>query len=142
MSVTDVHLNRVPISGKVIYQQYHPGRFLVAWHPKSSTHNERNTVVIQQGETAVLLRQIAGALARRIRSYLSAGQQVRQGQELGFIKFGSRVDLLLPVDARIKVRLGQKVRGNRTVVAKLQDFRPEHRLSKAVEADQEEGWLD
>jgi phosphatidylserine decarboxylase len=95
MSPLNVHVNRNPVSGQIEYVKYHPGKYLVAWHPKSSTENERTTVVIKNANGTVLLRQIAGAMARRIRNYLSEGQQVLQGTDMGFIKFGSRVDLFL-----------------------------------------------
>ncbi len=118
MSPTNVHCNRVPISGRVKYTKYHPGKYLVAWHPKSSSENERNTIVLESNnQQEVLVRQIAGAMARRIKSYLKSGELVVQGQELGFIKFGSRVDLFLPLDANIKVKLGQKVKANIDVIA-------------------------
>ncbi len=119
MSPTNVHVNRNPISGTVNYFRYHPGKYLVAWHPKSSTENERTTVVIDNGEDEVMLRQIAGAMAKRIAYYIKEGDQVIQGSDLGFIKFGSRVDLFLPMDAKIEVKLGQKVKGNRTIIARL-----------------------
>lgn len=119
MSPTNVHVNRNPISGTVNYFRYHPGKYLVAWHPKSSTENERTTVVIDNGEDEILLRQIAGAMAKRIVNYLQEGDQVEQGTDMGFIKFGSRVDLFLPLDAKIEVELGQKVKGNKTVIARL-----------------------
>lgn len=120
MSPINVHINWVPISGVVKYFKYHPGRFLVAWHPKSSTDNERTTLVIEtpQGHL-VLLKQIAGALARRIVHYAKEGDQLTQGKEFGFIKFGSRVDVLLPPEAKIKVDLDQPVTGNRTVLAEF-----------------------
>lgn len=125
MSVTDVHVNRVPVSGEVTYHRYHPGRYLVAWHPKSSTHNERSTTVIRTAEgSEVLLRQIAGALARRIRTYVEPGQTVRQGDQLGFIKFGSRMDILLPLDADIRVQRGQHVKSNKTIIARLPAVHP------------------
>lgn len=117
MSPTNVHVNRNPIGGTVNYFRYHPGKYLVAWHPKSSTENERTTIVIGNGETEILLRQIAGAVAKRIVNYLNVGEKVQQGDEMGFIKFGSRVDLFLPLDAKINVKLNQKVKGNRTVIA-------------------------
>lgn len=120
MSPTNVHVNRNPIGGTVNYFRYHPGKYLVAWHPKSSTENERTTIVIGNGDTEILLRQIAGAVAKRIVNYLNVGEQVKQGAEMGFIKFGSRVDLFLPLDAKIEVKLNQKVKGNRTVIAKTQ----------------------
>ena len=119
MSPTNVHVNRNPISGTVNYFKYHPGKYLVAWHPKSSSENERATVVIDNGQTEVLLRQIAGAMARRIKNYLIEGEKVSQGEELGFIKFGSRVDLLLPLSAKIEVNIGQKVKGNKDIIARL-----------------------
>lgn len=119
MSPLDVHVNRNPLGGEVKYVKHHPGKYLVAWHPKSSVENERTTVVIQNGAEEVLLRQIAGAMAKRIRNYLEVGQQVTQGSEMGFIKFGSRVDVFLPLDAEVKVEIGEKVLGNRTVLAKL-----------------------
>jgi phosphatidylserine decarboxylase len=119
MSPTNVHVNRNPISGTVNYFKYHPGKYLVAWHPKSSHENERTTVVIDNGEDEVLLRQIAGALAKRIVNYIQEGDTVEQGADFGFIKFGSRVDLFLPLDAKIEVAMGQKVKGNKTVIARL-----------------------
>jgi phosphatidylserine decarboxylase len=119
MSPTNVHVNRNPISGTVNYFRYHPGKYLVAWHPKSSQENERTTVVIDNGDEEVLLRQIAGALAKRIVHYVNEGDTVTQGADFGFIKFGSRVDLLLPLDAKIEVGMGQKVKGNKTVIARL-----------------------
>ncbi|MCB9187182.1 MAG: phosphatidylserine decarboxylase family protein [Flavobacteriales bacterium] len=120
MSPLNVHLNRYPISGRIAYAKYHPGEFLVAWHPKSSTENERNTVVIETefGPT-VLIRQIAGFVARRIVWYCNQGDEVKQGDELGFIKFGSRVDLFLPLDAKIKVELEEKVKGGISVLAEI-----------------------
>lgn len=119
MSPLNVHVNRHPLSGKIIYQKYHPGKFLVAWNPKSSTDNERTTVVYESLGNKLLLRQIAGFMARRIICYAKEGQPVRQGDDMGFIRFGSRVDLLLPLDAKISVNIGDKVVGNRTVVAEL-----------------------
>jgi len=119
MSPTNVHVNRNPISGTINYFRYHPGKYLVAWHPKSSTENERTTVVIDNGEFEVLLRQIAGAVAKRIVNYVSVGEEVEQGEEMGFIKFGSRVDLFLPLHSKIEVNLNQKVKGNRTVLARI-----------------------
>ena len=119
MSPMNVHVNRSPISGTVNYLKYHPGRYLVAWHPKSSTENERTTVVIDNGEAEILLRQIAGAMAKRIKTYLQVGQEVEQGGEMGFIKFGSRVDVFLPLDAKVEVKIGDKVKGNKTVIARL-----------------------
>jgi phosphatidylserine decarboxylase len=119
MSPANVHVNRNPITGEVVYNQYHKGKYLVAWHPKSSTENERHSVVIRHPKGEVLVKQIAGALAKRIVNYLSVGQKVEQGAELGFIKFGSRVDLLLPLDAKVSVKLNEVVKGGVTVVASL-----------------------
>ena len=119
MSPANVHVNRNPISGEVIYNQYHKGKFLVAWNPKSSTDNERHAVVIRTGNTEILVKQIAGALAKRIVNYLAVGQKVKQTEELGFIKFGSRVDLLLPVGSAVHVQIGQSVQGGVTVIAAL-----------------------
>lgn len=119
MSPANVHVNRNPISGEVKLSQYHAGKYLVAWHPKSSTENERHTVVIGNGANEILVRQIAGALARRIVNYLKAGMQVKQNDEMGFIKFGSRVDIYLPVGTKVDVQLEQTVRGGQTVIAKL-----------------------
>jgi phosphatidylserine decarboxylase len=118
MSPINVHINRYPISGIVKYSKYHPGLFLVAWHPKSSTENERTTVVVEhKNGQQVLFRQIAGALARRIVNNAKEGDVAVQGNEFGFIKFGSRVDLLLPTNVKVKVNLEQKVRGRETVIA-------------------------
>ena len=120
MSPINVHVNRYPVSGEVVFSKYHPGLYLVAWHPKSSTKNERTTVVIQtSSRVKILMRQIAGALARRIVCYPQEGWMVRQGDEMGFIKFGSRVDLFLPLNATIKVDINQKVKGGQTVIAEL-----------------------
>lgn len=119
MSPLNVHVNRAPIGGKILYAQYHPGKYLVAWHPKSSTENERTTVVIGDDRRAILLRQIAGAVARRIKYYVQKDQLISQGEEFGFIKFGSRVDVFLPLDAQIQVAIGQKVKGNRDILAKI-----------------------
>lgn len=120
MSIYNVHINWYPVEGEVIYQKYHPGKFLVAWHPKSSTDNERTTVVVGPSkQQSILLRQIAGAVARRIVCYAKANHKVTQNQELGFIKFGSRVDVFLPPDAEIKVSLNQKVTGSQTILAIL-----------------------
>ena len=119
MSPANVHVNRNPISGTVVYNQYHKGKYLVAWHPKSSTDNERHSVVLRKGDTEILVKQIAGALAKRIINYLQVGQKVSQTQEFGFIKFGSRVDLLLPVGTKINVELNQVVKGGVTVIATL-----------------------
>ena len=117
MSPLDVHLNRVPISGEVTYYKYHPGKYLVAWNPKASTDNEMATMVIKQNDQELLIRQIAGAMARRIVTYIKTNQTVTQGAELGFIRFGSRVDVLLPLTADIQVKVGQKVKGNVDVLA-------------------------
>ena len=119
MSPLNVHVNRNPLSGEVVYSQYHKGKFLVAWHPKSSTENERHSVVIRKGNIEVLVKQIAGALAKRIINYLEVGQKVTQGEEMGFIKFGSRVDLLLPVGTKINVTLNEVVQGGVTVIATI-----------------------
>ena len=119
MSPLNVHVNRNPVSGEVVYSQYHPGKYLVAWHPKSSTENERHSVVYKTQGKEILVKQIAGALAKRIVNYLKPGQQVKQTEEMGFIKFGSRVDLLLPLDAKILVKLGDKPQGGITVLATL-----------------------
>ncbi len=120
MSALNVHLNRVPVTGKVIYNRYHPGLYLVAFHPKSSELNERNTVVIERKDGhPVLVRQIAGILARRIRYYLRESQTVRAGDELGFIKFGSRCDVFLPLNAQVRVRLQDKVKGGESILAEL-----------------------
>lgn len=119
MSPLNVHVNRFPIPGKVSYAKYHPGAFLVAWHPKSSTLNERTTVVVENEKGSVMYRQIAGALARRIVMYAKEGQTVNQNQESGFIKFGSRVDLLLPLDAKVHVKVGDKPQGGVTTIATL-----------------------
>lgn len=120
MSPNNVHVNWAPISGIIRFMKYHPGKYLVAWHPKSSTHNERTSVVIENyGGVQILLRQIAGALARRIVCYAREGNTIRQGDEFGFIKFGSRVDIFLPVNAEIKVKIGDKVAGKQTIIAFL-----------------------
>jgi phosphatidylserine decarboxylase len=123
MSPANVHVNRSPISGVVKYQKYHPGKYLVAWHPKSSEKNERNTMVIEHDETdaQILIRQIAGKLARKIKWYLNEGDEVQQNAELGFIKFGSRVDLFLPLGTKIDVKLNQKVKGGITVIGELME---------------------
>ena len=117
MSPANVHVNRNPVSGEVVYSQYHKGKYLVAWHPKSSTQNERHTVVYRKDGKEILVKQIAGALAKRIVNYLRAGQTVKQADEMGFIKFGSRVDLLLPLDAKLKVKIGDTPKGGVTVIA-------------------------
>ena len=119
MSPANVHQNRNPVTGEVVYSQYHKGKYLVAWHPKSSTENERHSVVIRHPKSEILVKQIAGALAKRIRNYLSVGQKVEQGAEMGFIKFGSRVDVLLPLNATINVKFNEVVKGGVTVLASL-----------------------
>ena len=119
MSPANVHVNRNPVSGTVNYFKYHPGKYLVAWHPKSSTENERTTTVIDNGTTEILMRQIAGLLAKRIINYVDVGNSVVQGKDMGFIKFGSRVDLFLPLGTDIKVKVGDKVRGNKSIIATL-----------------------
>ncbi|MBL7826775.1 MAG: phosphatidylserine decarboxylase family protein [Saprospiraceae bacterium] len=119
MSPFNVHVNRNPVSGMVNYFKYHPGKYLVAWHPKSSTENERTTVVYGFGESEILMRQIAGALAKRIKWYVDEGQIVTQGGEMGFIKFGSRVDLYLPLNAKVEVQMDQHVKGNQTIIARI-----------------------
>lgn len=119
MSITNVHVNWFPAGGEVEYCKYHPGKFLVAWHPKSSEDNERTTTVVNTGKHKILFRQIAGFVARRIVSYAEVGAQVEQNQKCGFIKFGSRVDLLLPLDAEILVNLDDRVIGSQTPIAKL-----------------------
>ena len=120
MNPLNVHVNRYPVGGKVSYSRYHPGKYLVAWDPKSSTENERTTVGIDSDAgPVILMRQIAGALARRIVCYSKEGDIAVQGQDMGFIKFGSRVDLFLPLDAQIQVALDQKVKGNLDAIARL-----------------------
>lgn len=119
MSPANVHINRIPMSGDVLYSKYHKGKYLVAWNPKSSTENERHSVVIENEAATILVKQIAGALAKRIVNYLKVGQAVTQGTEMGFIKFGSRVDVLLPVDTTIEVKLNQVVKGGVTVLATI-----------------------
>ncbi|MDI9320757.1 MAG: phosphatidylserine decarboxylase family protein [Phycisphaerales bacterium] len=119
MSPLNVHVNRSPIKGEVKYMKYHPGKYLVAWHPKSSTENERTTVVVGNQQTTLLMRQIAGALARRICYYVKEGQAIAQNEEFGFIRFGSRVDIYFPVGTQIDVKIGQKVKGGMTILAKM-----------------------
>ena len=118
MSPLNVHSNHYPIDGNVVYTKYHPGKFLVAWNPKSSTKNERSSVVIENTKISVLVRQIAGALARRIVTYSKRNEQVTSGEELGFIKFGSRVDLYLPLSTEINVKLNEKVKAKISIIAK------------------------
>ena len=117
MSPANVHVNRLPIAGNIVYNKYHPGKFLVAWHPKSSTDNERWSVVVENSKGSILCKQIAGALARRICNYSTVGQSFKQCDEYGFIKFGSRVDLLLPVGTKIHAKIGDVVKGGVTVLA-------------------------
>ena len=118
MSPINVHVTRYPVGGKVVFSKYHPGKFLVAWHPKASEENERTTVVVDNPIFGkVLHRQIAGALARRIVNYAKVNEQVEQGTDSGFIKFGSRVDVFLPLDSNIKVSLNQKVKGGVNIIA-------------------------
>ena len=117
MSPANVHVNRLPIAGNIVYNKYHPGKFLVAWHPKSSTDNERWSVVIENSKGSILCKQIAGALARRICNYSTVGQSFKQCDEYGFIKFGSRVDLLLPVGTKIHAKIGDVVKGGVSVLA-------------------------
>jgi phosphatidylserine decarboxylase len=120
MSPINVHVNRSPIAGVVEFFKYHPGKYLVAWHPKSSIENERTTIVItHKSGVKILMRQIAGALARRIKWYVKEGSELSQGTEIGFIKFGSRVDLFLPLDAEVLVSLDEKTKGGRTPIARL-----------------------
>lgn len=119
MSPLNVHVNRSPINGTVRYMRYHPGKYLVAWHPKSSTENERTTVVVGNERVTLLMRQIAGALARRICYYVKEGQPIRQNEEFGFIRFGSRVDIFFPLGTQIDVKIGQIVQGGMTVLAKI-----------------------
>jgi phosphatidylserine decarboxylase len=116
MSPLNVHVNRNAVSGAVVYSTYHKGKYLAAWEPKSSTENERHSVVYRVGTREILVKQIAGAVARRIVNYLSPGMEVKQGEEMGFIKFGSRVDLLLPPGTKINVQMGQMVKGGVTVL--------------------------
>jgi len=120
MSPNNVHVNFFPIAGNVVYSKYHSGKYLVAWHPKSSEENERTTVVIQgEGNRIILMRQIAGAVARRIVCYAKENQVAEQGGEMGFIKFGSRVDLFLPLDAKVDVKIGQMVTGRTTIIGRF-----------------------
>ena len=117
MSPLNVHVTRYPISGKVVFSKYHPGRYLVAWHPKSSTKNERTTIVIENEIFGkILYRQIAGAIARRIVNYAKESKNVIQGEDAGFIKFGSRIDLFLPLETKVNVKINQKVKGGITVI--------------------------
>lgn len=119
MSPLNVHVNRHPVNGSVSYEKYHKGKYLVAWHPKSSTLNERHTTAYKVGNHKLLIRQIAGALARRIVNYTSAGDTAIQGNTMGFIKFGSRVDIFVPLNATIEVKKDQVVKGNLDVIARF-----------------------
>ena len=120
MSPVNVHVNRMPVGGKISFMKYHPGKYLVAWHPKSSTENERTTIAVKMKDgVEILFRQIAGALARRIKWYVKEGESLEQGQEFGFIKFGSRVDVFLPLNARVTAKIGDVVKGGRTIIAEL-----------------------
>ena len=123
MSVTNVHINWFPVGGVVRYFKYHPGRFLVAWHPKSSSENERTTTVVETDKgVEVMFRQIAGVVARRIVSYMKVGEHVVQNDKCGFIKFGSRIDILLPEDAKLLVEIGDGVVGTQTPIARIGGF--------------------
>ena len=118
LSPLDIHVNRYPVSGEVLYSKYHKGNYLVAWHPKSSEKNERSTIVIKNKKFGeVMYRQIAGAVARRIVNYAKVNSNVEQGDDSGFIKFGSRVDLFLPKDSNLKIKVGDKVKGGLTIIA-------------------------
>jgi phosphatidylserine decarboxylase len=117
MSPMNVHVNRNPVKGEVGYSQYHKGKYLMAWHPKSSTENERHTVVYRKEGKEILVKQIAGALAKRIVNYLQIGQKAEQSAEMGFIKFGSRVDVILPLEAKLQVKIGDNVKGGVTIIA-------------------------
>ena len=117
MSALNVHNNLYPIGGEVRYTKYHPGKFLVAWHPKASTDNERNTIVVENDKISVLFRQIAGVFARRIISYPNVGDSATTSDEFGFIKFGSRVDVLLPISTKVTTKINQKVEGGITIIA-------------------------
>ncbi len=120
MSPNNVHVNRYPISGKILYVNYHSGKYLIAKHPKSSTLNERTSICVESEDgTKIMIRQIAGALARRIVCYAKEGHEVKQGEELGFIKFGSRVDLFIPLDSNVHCELEEKVKGGVSVLATL-----------------------
>jgi len=117
MSPMNVHVNRNPVKGEVGYSQYHKGKYLMAWHPKSSTENERHTVVYRKEGKEILVKQIAGALAKRIVNYLQIGHKAEQSAEMGFIKFGSRVDVILPLEAKLQVKIGDNVKGGVTIIA-------------------------
>lgn len=132
MSPANVHQNRTPVSGEVVYSKYHKGKYLVAWNPKSSTENERHSVVIKNQAAEILVKQIAGAVAKRIINYLRVGQKVEQSAEMGFIKFGSRVDVLLPLGTKINVSLNQHVQGGVSVLASLDSIVIEERVVDMV----------
>lgn len=120
MSPINVHVNRMPVGGAITYFKYHPGKYLVAWHPKSSTENERTSIAVRMPQgTEILFRQIAGALARRIKWYVKEGDKLEQGDEFGFIKFGSRVDIFLPPGTKVTAKIGDVTKGGRTVIAEL-----------------------
>ena len=119
MSLTNVHINWYPVGGEIVYYKYHPGRFLVAWHPKSSELNERTTTVVDTGRHRILFRQIAGLVARRIVSYAQVGGQAEQNSKCGFIKFGSRIDIMLPPDSEVLVSVGDRITGSQTPIARL-----------------------
>ena len=119
MSPINVHVTRHPVNGEVTFSKYHPGKYLVAWHPKASEENERTTVVVKNNVVEILYRQIAGALAKRIVNYAKEGETVVQGSDSGFIKFGSRVDVFLPIGTKVNVSLNQKVRGGESVIANV-----------------------
>ena len=120
MSPLNVHANYYPVNGVVNYQKYHPGKFLVAWHPKSSTENERTSMVVKTADgTEILVRQIAGAMARRICYYNEIGSVAKQGEEFGFIKFGSRIDVFLPLNTTLSIEIGEKVQGKLSILGKL-----------------------
>ena len=136
MSPVNVHINRSPISGIIEYFKYHPGKYLVAWHPKSSLENERTTMVIKQPNgTRILVRQIAGAVARRIKWYIKVGDPVVRGGEFGFIKFGSRVDVFLPLEAEILVKVNEKTKAGRTALARLPE-KPDYTSKQEMESSQ------
>ena len=133
MSVTNIHMNWLPVGGVVEYFKYHPGRFLIAWHPKSSTENERTTTVVKMDNgKSVLFRQVAGLIARRIVSYIKVGDRVNQNDVFGFIKFGSRIDILLPENAELLVEIGDRVVGTLTPIARIGDFGVEDSDDNAV----------
>ncbi len=120
MSITNIHMNWLPVAGEVEYYKYHPGRFLIAWHPKSSTENERTTTVVKlDNEKRVLFRQVAGLIARRIVSYIKVGDKVNQNDVFGFIKFGSRIDVLVPKNSELLVEIGDPVVGSQTPIVRL-----------------------